>query len=224
MDCLYIFCQAISIIVFVLFVKTEDDVNKTKASLGPSVPDLDQKSRDHLQVASSEGVRPVDPDRPVHDDDHQNLGLWLAVNVSRAEVDLDPSPLLADHGNVELWPAMQIRESVRPAARVPLVQHHADLWPGHSVKLAGPVPLVQHVSQTSEEQWAEMQSAKKLRQADHHQLVLLEELVPVHAALPRKVLHDAECPVLLVLKKENKDHLDRIALLFKTNDLAKRGK
>ena len=95
MDSLYIFCQAISRIVFILFVKTEDDVNKAKASLGPSVPVLDQKSRDHLQAASSEDVRPVDPGRPVYDDDHQNLGLWLAV-------DLDPLALLADHGNVEL--------------------------------------------------------------------------------------------------------------------------
>ena len=101
MDSLYIFCHVISRIVFIFFVKTEEDVSKAKASLAPSVPELDQKSRDHLQAASTEGDRPVDPGRPVYDDDHQNLGLWPAVNVSRAEVDLDPSALLADHGNVE---------------------------------------------------------------------------------------------------------------------------
>lgn len=213
-----------------LFLKTVEDVNQAEASLGPSAHNLDQKSGDRLRVPTSEGVKRVGRDRPVHDDDQKNVELWRVESGSRVRVGPSQSVLLVDQENDELWPAMQIRENARRAGHGPLVHHHAqereDLWLGNSVKRAKVClgPLVHHVSRTTEDLWSEMQIAKSVSRADRHQVALFKEVVPVHAVLHRKVLREVECLVLLVLTKESKGHLVQAVLLFKMNVLAKRGK
>ena len=211
-------------------MKTVEDVNQAEANLAPSVQDLDHKSGDRLRVPTSEDVRQVGQDRPVHDDDQRNVDLWQVESASQARVGPAQSVQLVDQENDELWPAVQIRESVRRTGHGPLVHQYAqereDLWPGDSAKRAKvrPGPLAQHVSRATEEPWPEMQSAKSVSQADRHQVVLFKENVLVHAVLHRKVLHEVECLVLLVLTKESKDHSAQVAPLFKMNVLAKRGK